>query len=100
MTILKVQRNRAACNLSSAGPRLSVCRKRFCRAQTLNFLEKSAIAQSALKGTGLASSLNNAFGTPELLDDLVDHWDADEHKTERMTLVTRLQVKKKPYDKI
>jgi hypothetical protein len=31
---------------------------------------------SMMQKTGLGASLYNAFGEPEILDDLLDHWSA------------------------
>ena len=33
-----------------------------------------------LKKTGLTKAAMSSFGEPELLDDLVDHWNAGNHK--------------------
>lgn len=48
--------------------------------------------QAFMHGTGLAASVNSAFGEPELLDDLLDHWSADIHKEEKVALLHMLQV--------
>lgn len=48
--------------------------------------------QAFMHGTGLAASVNSAFGEPELLDDLLDHWSADIHKEEKLALLHMLQV--------
>ncbi|KAG2442407.1 hypothetical protein HXX76_002493 [Chlamydomonas incerta] len=44
-----------------------------------------------LQKTGLSEHLFNAFGEPELLDDLLDHWSADVHEVEKFCLVRMMQ---------
>ncbi|PNH09390.1 hypothetical protein TSOC_003985, partial [Tetrabaena socialis] len=44
-----------------------------------------------LQKTGLASKIMSQFGEPELLDDLLDHWSAEVHKTEKYCLVRMMQ---------
>lgn len=64
----------------------------FLPCQVLNTVSKSGLIKGAIQKTGVASGLMNQFGDVELLDDIVDHWDADEHKHERGDLIAKLQV--------
>ncbi len=45
-----------------------------------------------LQKSGLADSLMSPFGTVEILDDLLDHWNADPHKHEKTSLVHMMQT--------
>jgi hypothetical protein len=47
--------------------------------------------KSAFQKCGAYSSIVNAFGEPELLDDLNDHWTAENHLHERSYVVHNLQ---------
>ncbi|PVU93087.1 hypothetical protein BB559_003447 [Furculomyces boomerangus] len=69
-----------------AYPRLTIVEGAF------TFLTKSkATKLSIFQKDGAFSSICNAFGEPELLDDLNDHWTADIHLKERNELILRLQ---------
>eukprot|EP00955_Chlamydomonas_euryale_P018558 197804-Chlamydomonas_euryale.AAC.3 len=46
-----------------------------------------------MQKTGLASAIYNAFGEPEILDDLLDHWSASVHKQEKIAILHMFQVR-------
>ncbi|ORX99117.1 hypothetical protein K493DRAFT_213159 [Basidiobolus meristosporus CBS 931.73] len=62
-------------------PRLSIAES------TLQGISASSLFQK----TGAFPQVMNAFGEPELLDDLTDHWTAEPHMLERQIFVQRLQ---------
>lgn len=41
--------------------------------------------------TGLGQKITDNFGEAKLLDDIIDHWDAGQHHSERHNLIARLQ---------
>ena len=47
---------------------------------------------SLMQKTGLSSHVNNQFGIPDLLDDLMDHWGAKNHKAEKTGMLQMMQV--------
>jgi len=47
---------------------------------------------SLMQKTGLSSHVNNQFGIPDLLDDLMDHWCAKNHKAEKTGMLQMMQV--------
>ncbi|ORX79614.1 hypothetical protein K493DRAFT_293323 [Basidiobolus meristosporus CBS 931.73] len=62
-------------------PRLTIAEN------TLQGISSSSLFQK----TGAFPQVLNAFGEPELLDDLTDHWTAEPHMLERQLFVQRLQ---------
>eukprot|EP00884_Botryococcus_braunii_P001168 jgi/Botrbrau1/11051/Bobra.92_2s0022.1 len=54
-------------------------------------LDQLPLLKGAMQKTGLAKGLFDSFGHAQLLDDIVDHWDAGSHKHERSKLIRRLQ---------
>ncbi|CAD7703456.1 unnamed protein product [Ostreobium quekettii] len=55
-------------------------------------MAKSEVLTKMMQMTGLFAKVMNEFDTPDLLDDLLDHWTADTHKLERKQFVATLQT--------
>ena len=47
---------------------------------------------SLMQKTGLSSHINNQFGIPDLLDDLMDHWGSKVHFAEKLGFLHMMQV--------
>jgi hypothetical protein len=62
--------------------------QRIAQFQDLSFI---APFTEALRKTGLIGQYVNHFGQPELLDDLADHWTAENHLEERREFIVALQ---------
>ncbi|KAL6748880.1 hypothetical protein V8C86DRAFT_1099175 [Haematococcus lacustris] len=60
-------------------------------AKYLSDVSQSAALTAMMQKTGLAAGLLNQFGAVEILDDLMDHWNADVHVQEKDDLLVRLQ---------
>ncbi|CAK0753536.1 hypothetical protein CVIRNUC_002228 [Coccomyxa viridis] len=54
-------------------------------------IEDLPFLKGALQKTGLAAGIIDKFGHADLLDDIIDHWDARAHLGERAAFVERLQ---------
>ena len=48
--------------------------------ETVSGADRGNKIASLFKKTGLTKAAMSSFGEPELLDDLVDHWNAGNHK--------------------
>ena len=48
--------------------------------ETVSGADRGNKFANILKKTGLTKAAMSSFGEPELLDDLVDHWNAGNHK--------------------
>jgi len=51
--------------------------------ETVSGADRGNKFANLLKKTGLTKAAMSSFGEPELLDDLVDHWNAGNHKEVR-----------------
>ena len=51
--------------------------------ETVSGADRGNKFANILKKTGLTKAAMSSFGEPELLDDLVDHWNAGNHKEVR-----------------
>lgn len=51
--------------------------------ETVSGADRGNKIANLLKKTGLTKAAMSSFGEPELLDDLVDHWNAGNHKEVR-----------------
>ncbi|GFH18764.1 uncharacterized protein HaLaN_15620, partial [Haematococcus lacustris] len=60
-------------------------------AKYLSDVSQAAALTAMMQKTGLAAGLLNQFGAVEILDDLMDHWNADVHVQEKADLLVRLQ---------
>jgi hypothetical protein len=59
--------------------------------QEIDVIAKDTWAEAFCK-SGAFKQIVNAFGEPELLDDLNDHWTASCHEEERKEVITRFQI--------
>ncbi|KAK9838336.1 hypothetical protein WJX81_005496 [Elliptochloris bilobata] len=58
---------------------------------TLKAIDSLPAVRNALAKTGLGTALVDNFGHAQLLDDVLDHWDAAPHLAERKAFIKRLQ---------
>lgn len=58
-----------------------------------NLLGGSSPLSLVLQKTGLAEQITGIFGMVEILDDIIDHWDASQHVKERTHLLELLLVR-------
>eukprot|EP00891_Asterochloris_glomerata_P005631 jgi/Astpho2/5631/Aster-x0692 len=56
----------------------------------------NAGVKAAMQKTGLGDKVSDAFHEPKLLDDILDHWTAGQHRHEAKYFVARLQARTLP----
>ncbi|KAK9863128.1 hypothetical protein WJX84_002391 [Apatococcus fuscideae] len=60
--------------------------------QVFAVIDSLPVVKGAMQKTGVGKGILDRFGNADLLDDIVDHWDASSHLHERRMLIQRLQT--------